>query len=490
MELEILKNEEKRMNMIMFVFLAVIPVVAVVYVLLFNGGTMRDTIALIMVVASLLIKAFEKVLGKYAKYLYISVLPVLGAVTIVMGNPASFGAMVEAYFLVLFLAVPYYDLSLIKVCTAVTIIPNVIAMIIFPDMYLAMYTLSIWIFAWMVYALAVIVAVLIVMRARELFLNVEKKEQEMESLLSNVRGAFEGLQQSSEKIYDALHDFEQSTTEIAASTEEISDSADLQIQQVKGSIDIFNDLNDKLENSEERVNETVGNMKQLKEKNDEGIKAITELSKKFSENIKATQVASEGVGSLAQKSSSIGEIIESISQIAKQTNLLALNAAIEAARAGEAGKGFAVVADEINALSGESASATQKIDAILKDIIATVTEVNRVIDDNNVIVKESKERLDDTVDIFDTMLHSSEEVITVTDTLKSELVKIIEIKEHLLEAMERVEDISQRSVQSTTDISASTQEQAAGVETVLNFMESVQNDVGRLAEVLNMDNGK
>ncbi len=490
MELEILKNEEKRMNMIMFVFLAVIPVVAVVYVLLFNGGTMRDTIALIMVVASLLIKAFEKVLGKYAKYFYISVLPVLGAVTIVMGNPASFGAMVEAYFLVLFLAVPYYDLSLIKVCTAVTIIPNVIAMIIFPDMYLAMYTLSIWIFAWMVYALAVIVAVLIVMRARELFLNVEKKEQEMESLLSNVRGAFEGLQQSSEKIYDALHDFEQSTTEIAASTEEISDSADLQIQQVKGSIDIFNDLNDKLENSEERVNETVGNMKQLKEKNDEGIKAITELSKKFSENIKATQVASEGVGSLAQKSSSIGEIIESISQIAKQTNLLALNAAIEAARAGEAGKGFAVVADEINALSGESASATQKIDAILKDIIATVTEVNRVIDDNNVIVKESKERLDDTVDIFDTMLHSSEEVITVTDTLKSELVKIIEIKEHLLEAMERVEDISQRSVQSTTDISASTQEQAAGVETVLNFMESVQNDVGRLAEVLNMDNGK
>lgn len=200
MKLEILKNEEKRMNMIMFVFLAVIPVVAVVYVLLFNGGTMRDTIALIMVVASLLIKAFEKVLGKYAKYFYISVLPVLGAVTIVMGNPASFGAMVEAYFLVLFLAVPYYDLSLIKVCTAVTIIPNVIAMIIFPDMYFAMYTLSIWIFAWMVYALAVIVAVLIVMRARELFLNVEKKEQEMESLLSNVRGAFEGLQQSSEKF--------------------------------------------------------------------------------------------------------------------------------------------------------------------------------------------------------------------------------------------------------------------------------------------------
>ena len=63
MELEILKNEEKRMNMIMFLFLDVIPVVAVTYVLLFNGGSGRDAIALVMVAASLLIKVFEKKLG-------------------------------------------------------------------------------------------------------------------------------------------------------------------------------------------------------------------------------------------------------------------------------------------------------------------------------------------------------------------------------------------------------------------------------------------
>ena len=105
MELEILKNEEKRMNMIMSLFLDVIPVVAVTYVLLFNGGSGRDAIALVMVAASLLIKVFEKKLGTYAKYLYISVLPLFGAVTLVVGTPGVFGAMVEAYFLVLFLAV-------------------------------------------------------------------------------------------------------------------------------------------------------------------------------------------------------------------------------------------------------------------------------------------------------------------------------------------------------------------------------------------------
>lgn len=245
------------MNLIMFIFMDIIPVVAFVYVLLFNGGQARDAFALSMVGCSLFVKLFEKVLGKYAKYLYISILPVMGAATIVVGTPAVFGAMVEAYFLILFMAVPYYDLSVIKVCAASTLIANILAMILFPKAYFAMYTLSIWIFIWMVYALAIVVAVFIVVRAHALFSAVEKKETEEQSLLQNVKTAVGELQQSSTRIYDALHDFEQSTSGIAASTAEISTSANLQIDQVKGSLEIFNDLNDKIVNSEDRVVQTM-----------------------------------------------------------------------------------------------------------------------------------------------------------------------------------------------------------------------------------------
>lgn len=63
MELEILKNEEKRMNLVMFLFLAIIPCVAAGYVLLFNRGTGRDCIVLTMVVASVVVKLLEKILG-------------------------------------------------------------------------------------------------------------------------------------------------------------------------------------------------------------------------------------------------------------------------------------------------------------------------------------------------------------------------------------------------------------------------------------------
>lgn len=335
MSLEILKGEEKRMNLIMFIFLSVIPIVAFLYVLLFNGGSARDSIVLLITLCGILIRVMERGLGKYAKYLYISALPVIGAIVIVVGTPACFGAMVEAYFLILFLAVPYYDLSVIKVCAAATVLPNVIAMIMFKEAYLAMYTISIWIFVWMVYVLALLVSVMIVIRARSLFMDVESKEREAERMLENIRGAFEGIEQSSGNIYQSLHGFEAGTAQIAASTEEISNSADAQIKRVEGSIDIFNNLNVMIVNSEERVEDTVDSMRKLKGKNEEGIQAITGLSNKFLENIESTKKASREIALLAEKSGSIGEIIESIGQIAKQTNLLALNAAIEAARAGD-----------------------------------------------------------------------------------------------------------------------------------------------------------
>ena len=222
MQLDILKNEEKRTNFVMFLFYAVVPLVAFLYVLLFNGGAVKDSIAVTMVLLGILVKLLEKKLGKYAKYLYVSILPVLGTVTIICGTPRAFGAMAEAYFLILFLAVSYYDLSTIAVYSVVLIVSNAAGLILFPDAYLCMYTLSIWIFILMVYALAVLAAVMIVTRARALFDTVETKESEAEEILGNVRQAFMGIQESTDSIHSSLSGFGQSSQDIANSTEEIS----------------------------------------------------------------------------------------------------------------------------------------------------------------------------------------------------------------------------------------------------------------------------
>jgi len=87
-------------------------------------------------------------------------------------------------------------------------------------------------------------------------------------------------------------------------------------------------------------------------------------------------------------SKKIADIIGVIDDIAFQTNLLALNAAVEAARAGEQGRGFAVVASEVRNLASRSAGAAKEIKALIQDSVGKVSEGTKLVDESGKVLSE------------------------------------------------------------------------------------------------------
>ena len=103
-------------------------------------------------------------------------------------------------------------------------------------------------------------------------------------------------------------------------------------------------------------------------KSDEAGQVVTHVMGEVRRLSQEMENSMEAVNRLAENSTSISSILETIKGIAEQTNLLALNAAIEAARAGEQGRGFAVVADEVRTLASRTKGSAQEIEGLISDV--------------------------------------------------------------------------------------------------------------------------
>jgi methyl-accepting chemotaxis protein len=106
------------------------------------------------------------------------------------------------------------------------------------------------------------------------------------------------------------------------------------------------------------------------------------------------------ITSLGERAIRIGQVTQTVKDLADQSNMLALNAAIEAVRSGEHGKGFAVVAREIRNLADQSIQATKQVREMLDDIsdairgaVAITEKGSQRIDAGLEQVKTSGEKL-------------------------------------------------------------------------------------------------
>lgn len=211
---------------------------------------------------------------------------------------------------------------------------------------------------------------------QQLLLSVRRINRKLSRTLTQINLAAEQVSSGAEQVSSGAQALAQGATEQASSVEELSATI--------AEID-----NGAKENS--------SHAQQMKEMSDQAGSQVNMSQEKMAE-------LKNAMADILNGHKEIGQIIETIENIAFQTNILALNAAVEAARAGSAGKGFAVVADEVRNLASKSDQASKQTKEIIERSAQNVAKGNELMEAVDEALSKTSEISGEVLGLINTMV--------------------------------------------------------------------------------------
>ena len=181
-----------------------------------------------------------------------------------------------------------------------------------------------------------------------------------------------------------------------------------------------------------------------------------------------TDKAVEAMDEINKSSKKIADIINVIDEIAFQTNLLALNAAVEAARAGEQGRGFAVVASEVRNLAQRSATAAKEIKALINESVQKVGDGSELVNRSGQTLAEIVHSVKRVTDIISEISAASQEQAAGIDQVNKAVMQ-----------MDQGTQQNAALVEQATSASQSMKQEAAGLMKQVAFFKLEDTEQGQ-----------
>ncbi|MBQ7148064.1 MAG: cache domain-containing protein [Pseudobutyrivibrio sp.] len=300
---------------------------------------------------------------------------------------------------------------------------------------------------------------------------------------NNEIGAISGALDSMHRnIRDLMMEISDTTTSVAAASEELSASATQSAEasemvatsctnvanSCSGQINAVTDASSEtdsfvtnMQNFQEAISRTTGMIKAANEAAVNGASDMTnatDMMNSIRESVENTAQVVEGLG---ERLKSINEFVVTISEIASQTNLLSLNASIEAARAGEMGKGFAVVASEISKLADDSNQAAQKITELIAGITKNSQEAVEAMREGAQNVINGSELVNEAGGTFNNIVNMVNSISEESNTMSSIVEQLSAGTDTIARNIHDIEQMSIEVADETSNVSAASQQQTA-----------------------------